>query len=113
LVLIDIRAFVGLGVIDTLMVTYYNDRSMIVEIVLYGKPGCHLCEDAKNSVLTALDRYEFSFEEVNILDDDDLFNKYVEDIPVITINGNFYCQYKVHLQNLEDKLNTLIERRKP
>jgi hypothetical protein len=85
---------------------------MLATIVLYGKPGCHLCEDARDVLLVALGHYDFVIEEKNILEDDDLFNEYVEDIPVVTIDGELFCRYKVRLELLEAKLDTLTERRK-
>jgi glutaredoxin len=84
----------------------------MTRIVLYGKPGCHLCEDAKTVLIQAQNEFLFTLEEMNILEDDALFNKYVEDIPVVTIDDDFFCQYKVRPEQLVAKLEMLTERRK-
>jgi glutaredoxin len=62
---------------------------------LYTKPGCHLCEEAKEQMLAAdcADLYEF--EEVNIDDDPALKARYGHLIPVISINGVKVFEYRV------------------
>ena len=52
-------------------------------ITLYGRPGCHLCDDAR----AVLERSGHTFEEVDIEADDDLFKRYLERIPVVTVDG--------------------------
>lgn len=62
-------------------------------LVLYGRPGCHLCEDAR-AVLDALlaDRRTRrlpvpTITERSIDDDEDLQRRYAFTIPVVTIDG--------------------------
>ena len=52
-------------------------------ITLYGRPGCHLCDEAR----AVLERGGHTFEEVDIEADDDLFKRYLERIPVVTVDG--------------------------
>ena len=52
-------------------------------ITLYGRPGCHLCDDAR----AVLDRVGEPYDEVNIEDDDDLHRRYLERIPVVAVDG--------------------------
>ena len=56
-------------------------------ITLYGRPGCHLCDDAR-AVLERI-RAEAPFElvERDIEADDDLLRRYLERIPVIALDG--------------------------
>jgi glutaredoxin len=54
-----------------------------VKIVLYGKPGCHLCDDAR----AVLERVGVVFAEVDITTDDALHAAYLERIPVVTLDG--------------------------
>lgn len=56
-------------------------------VILYTRPGCHLCEEAKEQMQAAncADLYEFA--EVNIESDPELVERYGWEIPVITING--------------------------
>jgi glutaredoxin len=54
-----------------------------VKIVLYGKAGCHLCDDARGVLVRAGAR----FEEIDITTDDALHAAYLERIPVVAIDG--------------------------
>jgi len=52
-------------------------------LVLYSRPGCHLCDDAR----TVLERVGQPFHEIDITTDDELHALYLERIPVVTIKG--------------------------
>jgi glutaredoxin len=56
---------------------------MTPRLVLYGKPGCHLCEDAR----AVLERVGAPFHEIDITTDDALHAAYLERIPVITLDA--------------------------
>jgi glutaredoxin len=74
-----------------------------VSLVLYGKPGCHLCDDAR----VVLERVGAPFAEVDITSDDALHAAYLERIPVITLDGEPRFEYFVDeaaLRRLLDKV---------
>ena len=54
-----------------------------MNIAIYGKAGCHLCDDAR----AVLERVGVPFEEIDITTDDALHAAYLERIPVVTIDG--------------------------
>ena len=56
-------------------------------VVLYTKPGCGLCEKMKLEMRRAGVDDLYTLEEVDIEKDDDLFNRYRLDIPVLFVNG--------------------------
>lgn len=56
-------------------------------VVLYTRPGCHLCDEAKQEILSATCADEYEMEEINIDSDPALRERYRYEIPVITING--------------------------
>ncbi len=56
-------------------------------VIIYSRPGCHLCEEAKTAIEDAGCGDEFTLEEINIESDNELLRKYQYDIPVIAING--------------------------
>ncbi|WP_104083079.1 glutaredoxin family protein [Cryobacterium sp. Y11] len=71
-------------------------------LTLIGKPGCHLCDDARDmigSVLAQLEGEasapEITFEERSILDDAELHDLYLEDIPVLLINGKVHNYWRI------------------
>jgi glutaredoxin len=55
----------------------------VSDLVLYGRPGCHLCDDAR----AALQRIGHPFEDVDIEADDELLRRYLERIPVVALDG--------------------------
>ena len=56
-------------------------------VVLYGRPGCCLCDEARAVLTGVRARQPFALEERNIDEDDDLLRAYLERIPVVTIDG--------------------------
>jgi glutaredoxin len=59
----------------------------VKQVVLYGRPGCCLCDDAREILLRARESRAFSLEDRDIDADDDLLRAYLERIPVVTIDG--------------------------
>jgi glutaredoxin len=57
------------------------------KVIIYSRPGCHLCEEAKDAMRAASCAGEYTLDEVNIENDPELFELYKDDIPVITFNG--------------------------
>jgi glutaredoxin len=76
-------------------------------IILYGRPGCHLCDDVHDILVGVQQKYDFELRELNIMEDEALFDKYVVDIPVVTIDGEYFCQYSISANELEAKLDSL------
>lgn len=58
----------------------------MIKVVIYSKPGCHLCEEAK-AAIAAADCNEYSLEEINIETNPDLLQRYRFEIPVVTLDG--------------------------
>jgi glutaredoxin len=57
------------------------------DVVLYGKPGCHLCEDARVMLATLAATRSFTLTEIDIRSDPVLFRRYDIRIPVLVIDG--------------------------
>jgi glutaredoxin len=77
---------------------------MIATVVLYGRPGCHLCEDALAVIERVRGRTPFVLERVDIESDDALFKRYLERIPVVTIDGRETFELFVDERALEAAL---------
>jgi glutaredoxin len=69
---------------------------MTPRLTLYGRPGCHLCDDAR----AVLERVGEPFAEVDIESDDDLFKRYLERIPVVTLDGSEVFELSVDAEGL-------------
>ncbi len=65
-----------------------------VKVILYSKPGCHLCDEMKQVLEKARRGIEVAVEEIDISSDRQLVEKYGEEIPVLFISGRkaFKCQ---------------------
>jgi hypothetical protein len=57
------------------------------QLILYSKPGCHLCEEMKAEISKANCAALYELQEINIESDAELFARYRNDIPVLSING--------------------------
>jgi predicted thioredoxin/glutaredoxin len=67
-------------------------------VVLYGAPGCHLCEEARLGLQRLAIRTPFVFREVDIHSDPDLAHRWVFEIPVIEVDGAVVTQAPVDLE---------------
>jgi glutaredoxin len=56
-------------------------------VLLYSKPGCHLCDDARAVIEQVCAATGTTFDEVDITDDPDLMRAYGEQIPVTFVDG--------------------------
>jgi glutaredoxin len=60
----------------------------VTTVVLYGRPGCCLCDDARAVLERVRRERPFALDERNIEEDDGLLRAYLERIPVVTIDGS-------------------------
>jgi glutaredoxin len=68
----------------------------VPRLTLLGKPDCHLCDDARAVVEGVLaDHPDVEFEERSILDDPELLEAYVEEIPVVLIDDRVHTIWRV------------------
>ncbi len=69
--------------------------SPVPRVRLVGKPGCHLCDEARAVLSAVCGELGQSWEEVSILDDPDLADRYWELIPVTLVDGRLIGQWTV------------------
>ena len=67
----------------------------MARIVLIGKPGCRLCDDARVVVQRVAADTGAGWQELSILDDDGLREQYAELIPVVLVDGEQHDFYRV------------------
>jgi glutaredoxin len=56
-------------------------------VTLYGRPGCHLCEVARDVILQVRRRHPFAFDEVDIEPNEALVRHYGFRVPVVEVDG--------------------------
>ena len=74
-------------------------------VVLFSRPGCHLCDVARDVLLEARRRTPFAFEEVDIEHDDDLELEYGIRIPVVEVDGEERFEISVDPDELAELLD--------
>ena len=73
-------------------------------VILVGKPGCHLCDDARVVVAAVCTARGVSWVEVSILEDPDLADRYAEQIPVVLVDGAVHDFWRVDSERLRKAL---------
>ena len=77
---------------------------MTAAVTLYGRDGCHLCDDARVVVERVRADTSFRLEEVDITSDDCLHRAYLERIPVLAIDGRVEFELFVDEAELRRRL---------
>jgi glutaredoxin len=80
-----------------------------VQVVIYSRPGCHLCDEAKAAILSAGCNDQFVLEEINIESDEELLRKYKYDIPVVAINGMEMFIHRVDPKEFATRIKRISE----
>ena len=73
------------------------------DVVLYGKPGCHLCDEAR----VTLDEAGIERSEIDITLDPRLFREYGERIPVLSVDGEDVLELAWGAKDLQTALSRL------
>ena len=78
-----------------------------VSLTLIGKPGCHLCDDARaviRDVLDTVPEVSVSVTELSILDNPALMDEFAEEIPVVMLDGRVHTIWRVEPARLRTAL---------
>ena len=73
-------------------------------VTLYGRPGCHLCDDARAVLERVRAAAPFRLEDVDIEADDRLLVTYLERIPVVALDGEELYDYFVDEADLRARV---------
>jgi glutaredoxin len=78
-------------------------------VTLYGKPGCHLCDDARAAVKRVRREHAFELEEVDVSLDPVLFRLYGERLPVLALDGEELFEFFVEEASLRERLEAAAQ----
>jgi len=67
----------------------------MTKVTIYSRQGCHLCDDALNTLESMRDELNFEIDVINIDIDPELIKLYSDQVPVIHIDGEHHDFYKV------------------
>jgi glutaredoxin len=73
-------------------------------VILYSKPDCPLCDEARGALVRVRGRTPFDLAEVDITTDPGLEAAYRERIPVIAVDGEELFDFHVDEPALERRL---------
>jgi glutaredoxin len=76
----------------------------VAVVTLYGRAGCHLCDDARAVLLRVRADVPFALEEVDVDSDDRLLARYLERIPVVALDGEELFDFFVDERALRARL---------
>jgi hypothetical protein len=78
----------------------------VKQVILYTRPGCCLCDDARQVLVHAGERHPGAFvlREIDIESSDGLLRRYLERIPVVEIDGDEAFELFVEPAELEQRL---------
>ena len=80
-----------------------------VQVILYRKPGCHLCEVMKKEMAKADCAELYKLQEINIESDAGLFARYRYDIPVLMIDGVEAFRHRVTADSFRTYVTKLAQ----
>ena len=73
-------------------------------LTVYYRVGCHLCEQMAASLRLLQRELDFSFELVDIDQDEQLRERYNADVPVVVLNGEVICFHFFEEESLRQHL---------
>jgi len=78
------------------------------EVVVYSRPGCHLCEEAIEAIVGLHgEGYRFDLREVDIESEELLLRRYLELIPVVEVDGETVSELRLDPDGLRARLDTV------
>jgi len=73
-------------------------------VTLYSRPGCHLCDAAREVVAQVCAELGESFAEVSVDDDPDLRERFGDEVPVTFVDGRQHDFWRVDATRLRAAL---------
>lgn len=80
---------------------------MTPHVVMYSKPGCHLCEETRSHLEQLRQEFDLRLEEIDISTDPALFKKYFDKIPVVWIDERIQLAAPIRPAELRAALKSL------
>jgi glutaredoxin len=74
------------------------------DVTIYSRPGCHLCEEAKQQIAPVLKEFGARLTEINIDEDSELRARYDYDVPVIFLGARKAVKHRVDVAQFRRQL---------
>ncbi len=92
--------------------TRISDEADFIPLLLYSRPGCHLCEDAKEALVPLIAGSPIRIEERNVEDRPEWEEAYGEQIPVGVIGGRRIFKFRVDTERVARALAEVLKHRR-
>jgi hypothetical protein len=80
----------------------------MIEVILYTRTGCHLCDEARDAILALRDEgLAVELREVDIEGDERLHAELAERVPVVEVAGEIVSELVVDVRSLRSRLDTV------
>jgi glutaredoxin len=80
----------------------------MAEVVVYSRPGCHLCEEAIEALVAIhAEGYRFDLHEIDIESDELLLRRHLERIPVVEVDGVLASELVLDAAAVRARLDTV------
>jgi glutaredoxin len=76
----------------------------VTVVTVYSRKTCHLCDVALESLESVRAELKFEIEKIYIDGNDELIQKYGEEVPVIHIDGKHHDMFRVDLERFRSSL---------
>jgi hypothetical protein len=85
-------------------------RERRATVVLYSRPGCHLCEEALAKIVALHgEGYRFELREIDIESEELLHRQLLERIPVVEVDGELVSELILDVTGLRARLDTVLD----
>jgi thioredoxin reductase (NADPH) len=81
----------------------------MLELTLYHRPGCHLCDDMRDALFELQPELNFQLREIDIDSDSALLDRYGVLIPVLSLGEREICHYHLNPGALAEALASAPE----
>jgi glutaredoxin len=78
----------------------------VPEVLMYARPGCGLCDEAREVIMAERARTPFEYREVDVSGDDALELEYGIRIPVVLVDGRELFEIAVDAGRLAEAVRT-------
>lgn len=78
----------------------------MIRVEIFSKPNCHLCDLAKNTIFDISKEFDLKITVTDITSNQELFEKFKYDIPVVYINNKIAFKHKINKEEFIRKISS-------
>jgi len=79
-----------------------------MDLTLYTRAGCHLCEEMKSALAPVLREFKLALREVDVDTDPALTARFGEEVPVLSLGDRKIAKYRLDTKQLRRALESAL-----